>query len=81
MGDELAKAIAILKGRDEWKLFKRFIESERETSLLDFGSLEIVEKPQLLAHLSGMISQADRILRVIEEAEAAVEEQRIGRTP
>ena len=81
MDEKLYKAIAILKGRDEWELFKRFIVSERETSLLDFGSLDIVEKPQLLAHLSGMISQADRILRVIAEAEEAVDEQRIGRTP
>lgn len=81
MDKELVKAIAILKGREEWEIFKRFIVSERDTSLLDFGSMEMVEKPQLLAHLSGMIGQVDRILRVIEEAEATVDEQRIGRTP
>lgn len=67
------KAIVSLSiHRDEWKIFKDFLKGERETSLHDFTSLEFVKEPQLLAHLSGMIGQADRILKVIEESEATI---------
>ena len=73
MDEELVKAIVSLSmHRDEWKIFKDFLLSERETSLHDFTSLEFVKEPQLLAHLSGMIGQADRIMKVIEESEATI---------
>ena len=67
------KAIVSLSmHRDEWKIFKDFLLSERETSLHDFTSLEFVKEPQLLAHLSGLIGQAARILKVIEASDASI---------
>ena len=36
---------------------------------MDFTNYETIQNPQLLANLSGMIGQTDRIVRVIFEAE------------
>ena len=71
MDPQLNKAVKTLKEMhpDAWEIFKNFLTTEREVSLLDFGNYDTIKEPQLLAHLSGMIGQADRILRVIEDAE------------
>ena len=68
---ELTKAILLLRDSqpDAWNVLKEFLRGERDQSLLDFTNYETIQNPQLLANLSGMIGQVDRIIRVISEAE------------
>jgi len=71
MDPELVRAIKPLKETqpDAWRVFKNFLGGERDQSLMDFTNYETIQNPQLLANLSGMIGQTDRIVRVIFEAE------------
>ena len=71
MDPELVKAIKLLNEAhpDAWRAFKNFLRGERDQSLLDFTNFEVIQNPQMLANLSGMIGQADRIIRVITESE------------
>lgn len=58
----LQQAIAVLHGRDEWRVVTDFIRDERERC---FGDLGPCENPNEVMKIAGGIARLDELLQVL----------------